>query len=590
MMLRLLWGRINTNFFLNKNLVIFSHKLINIILLMTKLRKNNLVFISSAAIAIVLFFLFILAWYNNVVDGVVKAHQTTQTQIANTVGISAFQFFEHLKDHIDRIRHEYNENDDFIGNPNVDLDEDLKEFGIEDFLISDGDETKSIFNNTHSFEKKLLIMSTSASQIIDLGSVDSSHSVKYLFNRVFIDEDNGDSLRIAALLDTKKLLQKLTEPLELSPLDYVWVLNESGTLIYHPKHEEMINRNIFKSRECCWKCHDSFLMQRRIFENKSGKEIYFVGNEDKKVMAYRHFKYENLDWSISIATHYDKIVEDYSDQYRFITFVSIVVFFVIIVSFTSNYFLNIKRIIVIEKSNRLAKEKSIQDNLEHTSKLASLGELIDTVVHEINTPLGVIQIQLDLLNLSGKAEGAEELVILKKQVDRLTNYTGNLLNYSRRLPFDPRLNNIIEVLDESLSLVGHKIRKKKIKLFKEFQDDMPLINFDRMQIEQVLVNILNNAIDATKEGGEVMVLAKVSFNTKISNSIPNLVIHISDDGNGIPKESFENIFDAFFTTKEPGKGTGLGLYISKNIIHRHKGTIKAYKNYKFTTFEITLPA
>lgn len=227
--------------------------------------------------------------------------------------------------------------------------------------------------------------------------------------------------------------------------------------------------------------------------------------------------------------------------------------------------------------------------MEQTSKLASLGELVDTVAHEVNTPIGIIQTQIDALRWNKNSDMSEELEIIKRQVSRLSSYTKNLLNYSRRLPYDPVPNDITIILEECLAFLGHRFRKKNISIEKEFKTPIPNVKFDRIQIEQVIINILNNAVDAVSNGGEIRIAAYLSDSPDYDSHTPNLIIAISNNGENIDEHNLDLIFDAFFTTKEPGKGTGLGLYISKNIVQRHKGKIYVESKKGVTTFTIIIP-
>jgi len=232
-----------------------------------------------------------------------------------------------------------------------------------------------------------------------------------------------------------------------------------------------------------------------------------------------------------------------------------------------------------------------QEELNHVSRLASLGELVDSVAHEINTPTGIISIQTDTLKIkSSKSDIAEEIDIIKKQVTRIANYTRSLLNYSRRLPFKPEPVNIISLVDDTIFLLGHRLREKKINLIKDYPSAISNLMIDRLQIEQVIINILNNACDAIKNRGEIKISLKEYSVDPDNNEVSRgILITINNSGDKIPEDIIEQIFEPFFTTKPEGKGTGLGLSISRKIILRHSGTIKVQNTETGPAFIIKLP-
>ena len=140
--------------------------------------------------------------------------------------------------------------------------------------------------------------------------------------------------------------------------------------------------------------------------------------------------------------------------------------------------------------------------------------------------------------------------------------------------------------EECLYLLGHRFKAKQITIVKNYNESIPLINADQRQLEQVLINILNNAVDAVKSRGEIA----ISINPANNNSIEGTEIKIKDNGIGIEKENIEKVFDPFFSTKLKSNGTGLGLSIAKAIVARHKGNISVSSSgNRGTAFIIFLP-
>jgi two-component system NtrC family sensor kinase len=248
-----------------------------------------------------------------------------------------------------------------------------------------------------------------------------------------------------------------------------------------------------------------------------------------------------------------------------------------------------------ESSRHMEQRQNFQDQLNQATKLASIGELVDSVAHEINTPLGIISSHIDALKLQKDypVKFSEDLEVIKNQTKRINNYTKSLLNYSHRIPFNPKPEKLTVLIDECLFLLNPLFHSKRIRITKNYQHDMPPVEIDKGQIEQVFINLFNNAADAIENNGEIridVIIEEKNISIVNRGEIKYAAITITDTGIGIQPDDINNIFETFFTTKVEGKGTGLGLPISKAIILRHKGKIEVYSEPgKFTTFRIFLP-
>jgi two-component system NtrC family sensor kinase len=173
---------------------------------------------------------------------------------------------------------------------------------------------------------------------------------------------------------------------------------------------------------------------------------------------------------------------------------------------------------------------------------------------------------------------------IEHHVVRAKTVTHRLLGFARRMePVSERVN-INSVLDESIDFLENESRYRNIDIQTNYAPDLPLITSDPSQLQQVFLNIINNAIDAIGKDGEI------SINTKHLPKNNAIAIEITDNGPGIPKEALNKIFDPFFTTKEVGKGTGLGLSIAYSIVEKLGGRMMvASEEGKGTTFTIYLP-
>jgi two-component system NtrC family sensor kinase len=252
----------------------------------------------------------------------------------------------------------------------------------------------------------------------------------------------------------------------------------------------------------------------------------------------------------------------------------VIIFFSILV-----YYLNSKRIRAEEARRNLEEIQEYQEQLNQASKMASIGELVDTVAHELNTPAGIIAAHADAILLTNKpsVEIAATLNVIKKQTRRISDYTKRLLNYSQSRPFHTEPTDLETLINECVFLLSHRFKAKKLSVTKNIQWERTDVIIDRLQMEQVIINLLNNSVDAVESRGEITLsLKKIgdgSFSEEDSKK-EKILISIEDNGTGISQDNLEKIFNPFFSTKSKKNGTGLGLTITKAIIARHKGKIE----------------
>jgi two-component system, cell cycle sensor histidine kinase and response regulator CckA len=225
-------------------------------------------------------------------------------------------------------------------------------------------------------------------------------------------------------------------------------------------------------------------------------------------------------------------------------------------------------------------------------KLAALGQLAAGVVHEVKTPLGVILGYADVL-LDGLKKGETPdgqlgnfLEIIRRQTLRCNNIVNNLLDFSRKGGAEHKEYELNEAVTAALSLVAVYAMEKTVRLQRELCSEPLKLRGHKDQIEQVIINLCNNAIDAMPGSGTLTVrTAPAQRDEK-----PWAEIQVIDTGTGIPPEVQKVMFEPFFTTKEAGKGTGLGLWLVQQIISSQSGKIEcASQEGKGTTFTVSLP-
>jgi len=245
---------------------------------------------------------------------------------------------------------------------------------------------------------------------------------------------------------------------------------------------------------------------------------------------------------------------------------------------------------VLGISRDITERREMEEHSYYTEKLASMGTLAAGVAHEINNPIGIILGFTDLL-LEKAVPASKEYDMLKtieRQGINAKRVVENLLSFARHKEHKVELIDINKHIETVLSVMGNTLLLNKISVKQQLQDDLPAVNGEAGELQQVFFNIINNAIYAMKFGGVLTIITK-ALNNKVE-------IRFADTGHGIKKEYRKRIFDPLFTTKEVGKGTGLGLSVSYGIIIKHGGSItfetktKDESEETGTTFIIILPA
>jgi two-component system, NtrC family, sensor histidine kinase HydH len=229
--------------------------------------------------------------------------------------------------------------------------------------------------------------------------------------------------------------------------------------------------------------------------------------------------------------------------------------------------------------------KELQENFERmkrTERIYAIGQLSAGLAHEIRNPLASLSGTIGILrrNPSATEKRSECLDIMDKECQRLNNLLTNFLDYAKPRPPKLLKIDISAVLDSVIGLISHTLDTKTISLRKETALQLPALECDPEQLKQVLVNLLINAIQASPDGGEILLQARIRGS--------GLLIQVRDQGSGISVDDLDRIFDPFFTTKE--QGTGLGLSVAYQIIEQLGGVLTAERNSdRGMTFSILLP-
>ena len=233
--------------------------------------------------------------------------------------------------------------------------------------------------------------------------------------------------------------------------------------------------------------------------------------------------------------------------------------------------------------------KRAQEQLIQAEKMESVGRLAAGVAHEVKNPLAMIGMGIELLARRVPADdlqGQETIERIKRGIDRAKKIVRGLVDYSsaRQLSVEPK--EISEVIGDSLALVEYPLRQAKVKLVKEIEPNLPHVGVDATKMEQVLVNLMINAMHAMPDGGTLTVRAfaqtlsgvrrdegmRTAGHLREGDQVVR--IEVDDTGTGIDEAIMSKIFDPFFTTKATGQGTGLGLAVCRKIVELHNGILE----------------
>ncbi len=251
---------------------------------------------------------------------------------------------------------------------------------------------------------------------------------------------------------------------------------------------------------------------------------------------------------------------------------------------------------ITERIQMKQKERELEAQLRQQQKLEAIGTLAGGVAHEINNPLnGIMNYAQLILDLSdAQSAGADYAREIVHETERISVIVKNLLQFSRHEKQSHSYASIYDIIGQTVSLVNTVIKKDQITLDLQLDDGLPDIKCRSQQIQQVIMNLLTNARDALNEkyqGYDKNKVISVRCNEFESGSRRWLRLSVLDNGNGIPTEVRDRIFEPFFSTKPKEIGTGLGLSISYGIVNEHHGTI-SFKSEpgKYTNFILELPA
>jgi two-component system NtrC family sensor kinase len=226
-----------------------------------------------------------------------------------------------------------------------------------------------------------------------------------------------------------------------------------------------------------------------------------------------------------------------------------------------------------------------QQQIGRSEQLASVGRLAAGIAHEINNPLTGVLAFADMLRQKENMDeqDREDLDLIIRETKRVREIVRGMLDFARETPSVRKQLNVNDLIRQTLRLLGKREAFEGIYMVEDLADDLPLVEFDKNQLQQVLLNLAINACEAMPGGGTLL-LSTLAADGKV-------VVKVTDTGTGIQREHLDKIFEPFFTTKPVGKGTGLGLAVTYGLVHQHGGALQVDSEVgKGSTFTVVLPA
>jgi signal transduction histidine kinase len=241
----------------------------------------------------------------------------------------------------------------------------------------------------------------------------------------------------------------------------------------------------------------------------------------------------------------------------------------------------------------VSRESKLKRQLFLSERLATMGKMAAGIAHEINNPLSIIVNRIECIEQESRnrilpSGLVDDLTVIKNHASRISRITKSLLTCSRDSAMTLKPLDVNTIVREAVGLAGERLTKSESRIVSDLAEDLPAVMGDKDKLETVVLNLLNNAIDAVPP-----TYGMITVRTRKASGGENggVEIVVTDNGVGVPPESLDKVFDPFYTTKPAGKGTGLGLFLSYGIVKEHGGDITvAPNNGQGSVFSILLPA
>jgi len=369
---------------------------------------------------------------------------------------------------------------------------------------------------------------------------------------------------------------EIVEDIRVGTTGSAFILNREGEFQTDPSLEVEIDEGL----------HRSLLTNELIGHDEIHTVVGLDGAGNKKIYVTAPLK--NGEWML---VYQQRTTDAFSGFRHALTVTSIILFLALLGSAVAAFLIARRMLNCLAEAE--TQQQIMSQQIVETGKLASIGELAAGIAHEINNPVATMVEEAgwmeDLLEDEEFQGGSKleefqrALKQIKSQGGRCKQITHKLLSFARKTDTRIQEINIYDLVEEMVALSAQRAKFKNIEIVTSLQRGLPTLHASLSEMQQVLLNLMNNALDAMSEaGGTLRITVK-----KVDR---NIVIVVADTGHGIPEAYLERIFDPFFTTKPVGKGTGLGLSICYGIIAKMGGKIRARSVVDVgTTFSIELP-
>jgi two-component system, NtrC family, sensor kinase len=371
---------------------------------------------------------------------------------------------------------------------------------------------------------------------------------------------NGDPWILRATIDFVAF-NDLVENIRIGETGFAFILNKKGELQTRPMYDLVPGKVPYGDCfEACEDCKDGVCFTER-------------KDEEGNLVVYGSAMLKHGDW---LLVYQQKAADAYSDLRRTLRVTVAIILLAGIAIVITGFVVSRRMVNRVAEADR--EKEIISEQVVETGKLASVGELAAGIAHEINNPVAIMVEEAgwieDLLEEEEFKEGKNlgefhrALGQIRTQGRRCKEITHKLLSFARKT--DSRTGNVQvnDLIEELVALSEQRAKYSNVVITKDLQEDLPTIQVSQSELQQVILNLINNALDAMeKEGGSLEITSRLDGDS--------ITVKVADTGPGIPGANLARIFDPFFTTKPVGKGTGLGLSICYGIIKKMGGDIEA---------------
>ena len=388
-----------------------------------------------------------------------------------------------------------------------------------------------------------------------------------------IGRDGAINQVLAACVDFSKIDMSLSKT-EIGRTGEVYLVNKNGYFITSSR----LGAKILEDRVP--------IQEKRAAVSRKG--IYELLDYRGQMVLHAYSEIKNHSWLVIAEQDKEEALSQVNLLNRNIFLLGVVL---IVLIFSVAFLVSGRIVKFIERA--YAREKELEFQVIQQEKLAALGMLTAGLAHELNTPLAnallYTQMIAEDMDVQKNAEDLERLAIIEEEIKHGSNIVRNLLEFSRHSRSGEKTANVNEIIEKLITIAQPQCSSNHIEIVKEMQQEIPLVKGEASIIQEVITNVFANACDIMQNGGRLKV------KTRHTPVLKKVKVDISDTGPGIPAEFLPKVFDPFFSTKKQGEGTGLGLFMSYEMIRRIGGTIRVISSTGVegsgtgTTFTIELP-